>query len=279
MDPLLHTSAGRSSRAFRRRVTAYGVAGLLGLALGCSPLDGGGGCAPPPPATDASAGGVSVRNSAPPCTYSNEGVRGSNGHLLATVYCPGASDPFLVAVKMNGRPTVLREVRGVDYGHQIEVDAGEWDPGDTLWHQVEVVVDPLNLFRETDETNNRWVGQVRMVAPDLSVIDGLSRVIDSQGLTVSSALVGQPLRVVTGARVGGRYQTAELSAKSAAFDFAMTVAIGSCDQLAGGPPLGVWDWTPSAPGDYEVEFRVRILSGEAQRDTTNDVITRTFSVR
>jgi hypothetical protein len=224
-----------------------------------------------------SAGSVTVQNSLPPCTNSNQGVLGSDGHLRGTVHCAGASDPFLVAVKVDGKPAALVEVQGDAYGSQIDVDAGAWEPGDTLWHPVELIVDPLNLFKETDETNNRWAGQVRMVGPDLSVIDGLSRVIDAQGTSVTSASVGQPLTIVTGARVGGRYASAELSATSEAFHFTETLALDECDIY--GPPLGVWNWTPSAPGDFSIMFRVRILSGEAQSDSTNDAITRVLSVR
>jgi hypothetical protein len=170
------------------------------------------------------------------------------------------------------------EATGAGFGSELQVDMGEWDPPDTLWHDVEVIVDPLNLFKESDESNNRLVSRVRVVEPDLALNDYLTRISDTNGNAVSTAFVGQPLWVIASARVGGWYQTAELSAKSTAFSFDSTVSIGSCTLLMNGPPLVKWDWTPSAPGDYLVEFRVKILSGEAQSDTTNDLKTQTFTV-
>ena len=45
-------------------------------------------------------------------------------------------------------------------------DAGTWEPPDTLWHTVEVILDPLNLFKESDESNNRGSALLRIVEPD-----------------------------------------------------------------------------------------------------------------
>jgi hypothetical protein len=277
MEQLFRDPPGRSSKVRFRHVKAFGVPALLGLAVGCSPF-GSSGCGEPPRATDASAGPVAIQDAAPPCTYSNQGVRGSKGHLVTTIDCPGTSDPFLVAVKVDGKPRALVETSCAGYGSQVQIDAGEWDSPDTLWHTAEVVVDPLNLFKETNEGNNRSVSQVRIVEPELSLNEYLTRVSDTNGNEVTTAVVGQPLWVIASARVGGWYQSAELSAKCTAFSFAKTMQIGSCDLLAYGPPLVSWDWTPAAAGDYSVEFRVKVLSGEADRDSANNVITRTLRV-
>jgi hypothetical protein len=184
----------------------------------------------------------------------------------------------MVAVKMSGRPTVLVQAQGAGYGSVVTIDAGEWNPSDTLWHDVEVIVDPLNLFKESNESNNRHVSQVRVVAPDIAVNPYLSRVSDTNGNDVSTVPVGQPLWLIASATVGGWYQRAELSTRCAAFSFDSTVSIGSCDLLANGPPLVSWNWTPAAPGDYFVEFRVKMVSGEAESDTSNDVVTRRLTV-
>jgi len=278
MDRSFPDPPGRFSPVVLRHLRTFGIPALLGLTVGCGSMWGDSGCGSPPQGTDAAAGSVVVAEGAPPCTYSNQGVRGSRGRLLATITCPGTTDPFMVAVKMSGRKTVLVQAEGAGYGSVITLDAGEWEPPDTLWHDAEVVVDPLNLFKESNESNNRSVTQVRVIPPDLALNQYLTRVSDTNGNDVSTVSMGQPLWVIASANVGGWYQRAELSAKCAAFSFDSTVSIGSCDLLANGPPLVLWNWTPPAPGNYSVEFRVKVLSGEAESDTTNDVMTRNLTV-
>ena len=139
---------------------------LIGLAIGCSPLSpDGGGCGPPPAATDAWSPTVSLECRRPPCHGGNEAFRGSDPHLIIGFNCPGTSKTFLAAVKVDGALASMHEVQCAGYGSLVNFDAGSWEPPDTLWHTVEVVLDPLNLFKETDESNNRGSALLRIVEP------------------------------------------------------------------------------------------------------------------
>ena len=139
---------------------------MIGLAIGCAPLSpDGGGCAPPPPATDARSPGVSLECRRLPCIGGNEAVRGSDPHMVIGFECPGTSKTFLAAVKVDGALASMHEVQCAGYGSQVIFDAGLWEPADTLWHTVEVILDPLNLFKETDESNNRGSALLRIVEP------------------------------------------------------------------------------------------------------------------
>lgn len=250
---------------------------ILGLALGCSPEAGGGGCEEPPRATDASAVGVEVQNDGPPCTASQEGVRGSSGRLVGVVYCPGTSDPFLVAVKVDGKLISMQEARGAGFGTQVTVDAGAWEAADTLWHQAELIVDPLNLFKETDETNNRAVSQVRTVLPDVGINDALCGLLVNYS-EVTQITAGTTVLVRASAIIRGRYRTYELAARSGtALNFADTLSATECASLVGGSPIIFTNWTPG-PGTYQVSFSVTPLSGEPERDPGNNVTTRTLTV-
>ena len=253
---------------------------LLWLLVGCSPLVDSQ-CGPAPRSTDAAATGIAIQNEAPPCTYSNEGIRGSNGHLVAHLDCPGESDPFLVAVKVDGKLLTLVEAHGAGYGTQVSVDAGPWEAADNLWHSVELIVDPLNLFRETNEANNRLVGQVRTIPPEIGIFSPATRFLDPNAgyVEVSQITAGNPVVVVLTAIAKGRYQSVELSAKSGvALDQARTLTMGSCDAISGGAPQVNWVWTPPGPGTYPVEFRVRVLSGEGDSDPNNNLLTKDLTV-
>ena len=150
---------------------------MILLAVGCSPLfsPDGGGCEPPPPATDAQSPIVWLRCGQPPCGIGGEAVRGSDPHLIAGFDCPGTSKTFLAAVKVDGALASMHEVQCAGYGSQVSFDAGPWEPADTVWHTVEVILDPLNLFKETNEGNNRGSAQFRIVEPPgaLPVASGL----------------------------------------------------------------------------------------------------------
>jgi hypothetical protein len=152
------------SAGFRR--IAMRVIGLLmiGLATGCELSPFGGGCDPPPPATDAGSPTALLQSDQPP--YSGtQAVRGSDPHLIVGFTCPGTSKTFLAAVKVDGALASMREVECAGYGYNVTADAGPWEPPDSLWHTVEVVLDPLNLFKETDESNNRISIRLRIVEP------------------------------------------------------------------------------------------------------------------
>jgi hypothetical protein len=189
---------------FRRVLAPF----LLGLVVGCSPFapyGSGSGCAPPPPATDASSPGISLECHRPPCGFGTEAVRGSDPHLAVVFQCPGESDPFLAAVKIDGKLFFMRDVAGAGYGSEFWFDAGSWEPPDTLWHDVEVVLDPLNLFKETDESNNRGTTRLRIVEPDMALdvaAFGFTVPPEAGGDTTASAAPA-PARPPSRPRVGG----------------------------------------------------------------------------
>jgi len=250
---------------------------VLAPAIGCSPLSGGSGCEAPPRATDAVATGVVIQNHAPPCASSNEGVRGSEGHLYGVVDCPGESEPFLVAVRVDGKLASLVETRGAGFGSQVTVDGGPWEAGATLWHPVELIVDPLNLFRESNEGNNRFAGQVRTIAPDIGINPYATRFLVAYQ-EVTQVVAGTVVRVDASANPMGRYRSFELSARSGTdLSVADTLGVLVCDPYAGAP-IRSWDWTPPGPGTYSVEFRVTPLSGEPDRDPSNNILIRTLTV-
>ena len=140
---------------------------MIGLAVGCSPLSPeGGGCEPPPPATDARSPTAWLECRRLPCGQGNEAVRGSDPHLIIGFDCPGTSKTFLAAVKVDGALASMHQVQCSGYGSQVAFDAGKWEPADTAWHTVEVILDPLNLFRETNESNNRGSVMLRIVEPN-----------------------------------------------------------------------------------------------------------------
>jgi hypothetical protein len=254
---------------------------LVLLVVGCSPMFGDSGCGSPPQATDAVATAVGIQNLAAPCTYSSEGVRGSDGHLVAHLDCPGESEPFLVAVRVDGKLRSLVQVKCAGYGSLVTVDAGAWEAGDTLWHPTELIVDPLNLFRESNEANNRLVGQVRTIPPGIGVFPLATHFLDpSAGYgEVTQIEEGKPVLVVMTALVRGRYQSFELSAKSGtALDVAVTKSFDDCAAASGGAPQVSWDWTPPGPGLYLVEFRVTVSSGEVDSDPGDNLLAKELRV-
>jgi hypothetical protein len=132
--------------------------------MACSPFDpAGGGCEPPPPAIDAGQPIVMLECRQSPCGNVREAIRGSDPHLVIQFYCPGTSDLFLTAIKVDGALFAMHEVQCAGYGSLVVADAGYWEPADTVWHTVEVILDPLNLFPESDESNNRSSTQLRIV--------------------------------------------------------------------------------------------------------------------
>lgn len=134
--------------------------------MGCSPLSpDGGGCYPPPRATDAGSPTAYLQSQQPPFSDGIQAVRGTDPHVIVGFQCPGTSETFLAAVKVDGALLKMLEVQCGGYGTLVTVDAGHWEPADTVWHTVEVVLDPLNLFMESDEANNRGSSQLRIVEP------------------------------------------------------------------------------------------------------------------
>jgi hypothetical protein len=155
----------RTRIADLRRTSKRALVPLIGLVTGCSPFDPSGGGCEPTPATDAARPVVSLDCRQPPCGNGREAVRGSDPHLMLQFDCPGTSKVFLAAIKVDGALRSMHDVQCSEYGFIVAVDAGHWEPADTVWHTVEVILDPLNLFEETDESNNRSSTQLRIVEP------------------------------------------------------------------------------------------------------------------
>src|ERR1044072_9255880 len=136
--------------------------------MGCDPLGPSSGCEKPM-ATDVGFSAVSLECARAPCTSGIEAPRGSDPHLIVSLQCDGESKPFLVAVDVDGRLRSLTEVQCDAFVPNLRVDTGTWDASDSNWHDVEVIVDPLNLFKETSEANNRGRQQIRITEPDARI--------------------------------------------------------------------------------------------------------------
>ena len=145
----------------RRNLSRAAAIPLIGLLAGC--LDWGDGGCEPTPASDAAFSLVYLQCRATPCGGDAEAPRGADPHIMVDVICPGQSESFLVAVKVDGRLHALVEFPEDVTSYSRTLDAGSWAPADSAWHRVDVVIDPLNLFSEQDETNNVGTRQMRMV--------------------------------------------------------------------------------------------------------------------
>ena len=270
-------------RSARRRRFGIPVV-LLGLVIGCSPSYEGGGCGPPPRSTDASSPAVQLGSEQAPCTYGLEAVRGSDPHLLMSFQCPGESDAFLIALKVDGQLQSMKEVRGAGYGTTVTVDGGSWEPADGDWHQVEVVLDPLDLFHETDETNNRAVSRMRIVAPDAAIDDEASGFVvpwdaGGDGVTlVTQVFAGTPVDVRLRMHYGGPYPSIVRSVRSGTvMNASDTVTLPRCPDYSYLTSAFVARWTPPGPGTYVVEFRIA-PQGDTPDDPATNLTTKTLTV-
>jgi len=255
----------------------------LGISVGCEPTYSGSGCGSRPKATDAAFGAIRLQSTLPPCTMGLEAPRGSAPHLIVSFQCAGESDPFLVAVKVDGELKALREVAGAVYGSQIWVDAGPWEPSDSAWHDVEAILDPLDLFKETDESNNRGRERIRITEPDASIDADASGFIipyDVGGdnfTLVSQVPSGTPVNVRLRMIYGGSYPGIRRSVRSGA-------ALGASDTIEmvcpdyGNRNDFVTRWTPPGPGDYDVEFRLEPQGSVPDANLSNDVVTKRLTV-
>jgi hypothetical protein len=274
-------SRGPGSSARGRRSGLPAV--LLGLVIGCAP-NYGEGCGPPPRSTDASSPAVQLVSERPPCSYGPEGVRGSDPHLLVSFQCPGESDAFLVALKIDGKLHSMKEVKGAGYGTTVTVDAGSWEPADGDWHQVEVVLDPLNLFIESDESNNRAASRLRIVPPDAAIADaGSGFVVPSEAGGDGYTLVTQvyeatPVDVRLRMHYGGSYEGIVRSVRSGnVLEASDTVSMPSCPDYSYLTSTFVTRWTPPGPGTYVVELRIEPL-GNVPDDPTTNLVMKTLTV-
>lgn len=272
-----------------RRWIARLAPGVLGLAVGCSPMDTnrGGGCNNDPPrASDAGPVTVTLVSHEMPCRSGGEVVRGSDPHVFASFTCPGRTSPFLIALKVDGEHRSMREVVCPDYGYSGSIDLGSFAFDDTLWHDVEVILDPLNLFKEVDETNNRVAGQLRLIDPEISVYPDLcyfrltADAGPSAGTPVTQVTAGTPVNVWLTLDVNGKYDNVQMSIRSGTeLDEQIVRSFLDCTSVLAGQ-LTQWyvRWTPPGPGAYDVEFRVVPAAGAIDRIPTNNVVVKRLTV-
>jgi hypothetical protein len=274
-----------SSRA--RRVSKRVLVPLaLGLVVGCAPTSPSSGCGSGPQrATDAAFSGAALRSNAPPCSFSPEVPRGSDAHLIVSFTCPGESDRFLAAVKVDGELKLLQAVRGAGDASLIMLDAGSWEAPDTVWHDVEVVLDPLNLFKESDESNNRGSARIRIIDPDAALLEpecGFTVPQEAGGngwSLVSEVQSGTPVDVRLRFDFGGPYAGIRCSVLwGSSLAAADTLSIPACNQITYFTSTFITRWVPPGPGVYDVEFRIEPLGGTPDPNSTNNVLTKRLTV-
>lgn len=261
---------------------------VLGLITGCSPsYDSSSGCegAAPARATDASFNQLQLECGLSPCAYGLEVPQGSDPHVVALVNCSGVSKPFLVGVKVDGELRVLKQVTGAGFGTTFRVDAGSWNPPDTLWHDAEVVVDPLNLFRETDETNNRGTAKIRVVVPDAALDPPACGFVvpypAGTGQFATQVPFGTPVEVVHTMMLGGPYPQGVVRSvhSGTTLEASETMAItGPCTFVRSDHLVMVTPWTPPAIGDYDVEFSIAPIGPVPDLRPSNNVLVRRLTV-
>lgn len=257
---------------------------LLALVIGCSPAYDSGGCGPAPRATDASSPSVAVQNQKTPCSVGLEGVHGSDPHLVVSFQCPGESDPFLVAVSIDGVLHSMKEVSGAGYGTTVFADLGVWEPADGNWHVAEVVLDPLNLFPESDESNNRVSTRIRVVAPDAAIDAPMTGFVVPMGsggdgyTLVTQVFQNTPVDVRLILRVGGDYKAIVRSMHSTTvFSFTDSVTFSNCSDPTYGATVVSVRWTPPGPGTYPVDFKIE-TRGDTPDDPVTNTVTKTLTV-
>lgn len=263
---------------------------LLGWVVGCGPFDpDSDGCGSPPQATDAAFYRVLLRSSTAPCTYGREVPQGTNPHVIVTFNCPGTSKRFLLAVSVDGKILSMGEVAcSGSFGQEVRYDAGPWEAADTTWHRVQVVIDPLNLFKESDESNNRGGGEIRMVAPD-AVLDEpncgfvIPRDAGGDGYTrITEVPAGTAVEASLVMTYGGPYEAIARSVRSVpGLDASDTLSAQPCPSYYGDNYF-YWNrfvtrWTPPGPGIYDVEFKIEPL-GTVPDLATNNVVTKRLTV-
>lgn len=257
---------------------------VLGFAIGCAPFGSGDGCEPMR-ATDASAPSVVLRSDRPPCGYGATATRGSEPHLLVSFSCPGESSPFLLGVRVDGALHSLHEVRGAGFGIQVFLDLGRWEPADSNPHAVEVVLDPLNLFKETDESNNRAAATLQIVPPDVAVDPAgcgftLPPEFGGDGTTlVGEVFDGFAVDVRLRLRYGGPYEAVVREVLNGATVIARDSVSASCPNLSYLTTHQTTRWMPPGPGTYTFTFRVTPRGTTPDSSAGNNSIVRQLWVR
>jgi hypothetical protein len=222
---------------------------------------------------------------APPCGWRTEAVRGTNPDLIVNFACDGEAEPFLIGVRVDGRFHALREVACTAYSTTAGLDLGPWSAPDTLWHSVEVVLDPLDLFKEVDEQNNRAVTLIRMIDPDIGLVAsvcGFRLTADAgpnAGDWVEEVPAGTPVDVWLWLSVGGPYAGVQMRMQSGTvLDTTASRDLLDCASLSQGPPTLVKRWLPPGPGDYDVTFSVTPPAGASDRNPTNNQLVKRLRV-
>ncbi len=214
----------------------------------------------------------------PPCSQMTYPVRGSASRLMAAFSCPGTSSRFLAAVKVDGELLSLRPVECAGYGGDVTIDLGTWEPADSAEHLVEVILDPMDLFEETDESNNRVATQVRVQDPDVGLYPLQSGFVTQQGYWVTEVNSGVPVDLRTSVEVNGAYPQATVRMRSGTdLDATLTHSFLDCQTMWSEAQF-VHRWTPPAPGDYDVEFSVAPPAGAIDRDPANNVVVKRLRV-
>lgn len=191
-----------------------------------------------------------------------------------------------MAVKIDGVLESLHEVRGGGHGSQVFLELGPWEPADADWHAVEVVLDPLNLFKETDESNNRISTMLRIVQPDLvldAAMSGFTIPYDSGGdgfTLVSEVFEGFPVDARLRMEYGGPYEGVVRSIRTGTTVIAIdTVRLASCSDVTYFSNNLVARWLPPAAGIYNLEMRVDALGPVGDPNPLNNVVTKQLLVR
>ena len=260
----------------KRAVAAIVLPPALGLFVGCG-WDGSSSGCEPPQAYDAGPPVVLFKHDVSPCFESPSPIRGSSPRLVARFPCPGTSSRFLVAVKVDGELLTLHPVECAAYGSDVQIDAGPWEKSLDEPHTVEVIIDPMNLFEETDESNNRVTAQVAVVEPDLVLESNLCWFTPASGpqlgQQVTEVNYGVPIHIRAIIQALGRYPGTTLTLQSTGLDTTYVRDLDDC----GGP----WDeahvthyWLPPAPGFYDVTFQVAAATGSPDSTHNNVVIKR-----
>jgi len=136
------------------------------------------------------------------------------------------------------------------------MDLGVWEPSDTLWHDVEVILDPLNLFHESDETDNRVATRLRIVEQEIEVGFFGFALVDGPnfGQPVTQVTSGTAVRIYLTPNASGSYPNVDVSLKFGNESLgAGTLNLKDCSLQP--RSFGV-RWTPPGPGVYDIEFRI-----------------------
>jgi hypothetical protein len=272
------------SQTFRtllsRTVATIVLPVAMGLFVGCG-WDGSTSGCEPPQAYDAGPPAVLFMHDVSPCFESSNPVRGSSPRLIASFQCPGTSSRFLAAVKVDGELRALLPVECAAYGSAVRLDLGPWEESADVSHNVEVILDPMNLFEETNEDNNRVTVQVETVEPDLGLLENTSGFTPAsgpqQGLWVTEVNTGVPVNIRSIVQVAGLYPGATVTLRSIDLDATYPRDFTDCQTLWSETQVTHY-WLPPAPGFYDVEFRVAPPSGSTDANSSNNVVVKRLRV-